>query len=426
MNYGLLGEKLSHSFSPRIHEKLGNKEYGLFSVAGPKLHDFLTKREFRGINVTIPYKQAVIPYLSEISEGAKKIGSVNTIVRADDGRLFGYNTDYMGLSYLARANGISFSAKKVLILGSGGTSLTAEAVARDEGAREVIRVSRNGADNYGNIARHSDAEILINTTPVGMYPNNGERLLDIAPFKALCGVIDVIYNPFYTELLLDAKARGIPHSNGLLMLVAQAKYASDLFFGKDSEADPRHDETIRRIYRELSAELSNVVLIGMPSAGKTSVGRLLSEKLGKTFIDMDAEIVRESGKSIPEIFAACGEAGFRELETEAAKRCGRARGAVIATGGGTVLRAENMRALKQNGTVVYIRRALSELSGKGRPLSKDYETLCRMYEVRRPLYEGYAELCAENRGADGEKAHGGAEACAEEIVRLLRAFSEEA
>ena len=429
--YGLLGEKLGHSFSPQIHAKLGNSDYGLFAVPKEALDAFMTRREFSGINVTIPYKKAVIPYLSEISERARKIGSVNTIVKRGDGSLSGDNTDYAGLLYAAGKAGISFSGKKVLILGSGGTSLTAQAAAQDHGAREVVVVSRNGNVTYNDLSQHADAEIIVNTTPVGMYPNNGEQLISLSAFPHCCGVIDVIYNPFCTALLQEAEARGIPHTNGLPMLVAQAKYASDLFFaGQQPKVSQGSTLTgaadgafgaaalftpeaeIDRITAELYGELSNVVLIGMPSSGKSCIGRLLSERLGKSFIDLDQMIEARFQKRIPEIFAAEGEAGFREKEALCAKEAGKERGAVIAAGGGTVLREENVRALRQNGSMVFIERELSALSTEGRPLSKDAETLRRMYEVRLPIYQRCADISLRNDGTPEE--------CAEEIVRLLR------
>lgn len=471
--YGLLGEKLGHSFSPQIHAKLGNSDYGLFAVPKEALDAFMTRREFSGINVTIPYKKAVIPYLSEISERARKIGSVNTIVKRGDGSLSGDNTDYAGLLYAAGKAGISFSGKKVLILGSGGTSLTAQAAAQDHGAREVVVVSRNGNVTYNDLSQHADAEIIVNTTPVGMYPNNGEQLISLSAFPHCCGVIDVIYNPFCTALLQEAEARGIPHTNGLPMLVAQAKYASDLFFagqqpkvsqgsaltgaadgaavhgmysgggaegpegtgagGKvqsvqrsgerlsaegaactasKEEKAFTPDAEIDRITAELYGELSNVVLIGMPSSGKSSIGRLLSGRFGKRFLDLDQMIEARFQKRIPEIFAAEGEAGFREKEALCAREAGKERGAVIAAGGGTVLREENVRALRQNGSMVFIERELSALSTEGRPLSKDAETLRRMYEVRLPIYQRCADISLRNDGTP--------EDCAEEIERLLQ------
>ena len=395
--YGLLGEKLGHSFSPQIHKKLGNPDYGLFAVPKEELDGFLKKRSFSGINVTIPYKKAVIPYLSEISERAREIGSVNTVVKRGDGSLAGFNTDYAGMLYALRRAGIELKGKKVLILGSGGTSLTAQAAAKNSGAREVIVVSRSGEETYQNLpARHADAEVIINTTPVGMFPENGRKLVSLSEFPNCCGVMDVIYNPFMTAFLQDAEALGIPYTNGLPMLAAQAKYASDLFFGKESFGMKAAEPEIDRITAALYRELSNIILIGMPSSGKSSVGRLLSERLGKPFIDLDAMIEARFQKSIPQIFSEEGEAGFRAKEAVCAEEAGKERGTVIACGGGTVLREENVRALKQNGCMVLLERELSLLSTEGRPLSKDSETLKRMYEERLPVYRRCADVTEDN------------------------------
>lgn len=442
--YGLLGETLLHSFSPEIHRELGNDAYGLFPVKREMLSSFLRAADFSGLNVTIPYKQDVIPYLDGISEKAERIGSVNTIVNRR-GKLYGYNTDYAGLSYAAKRAGISFSGKKVLILGNGGTSLTARAAAQDGGAREIIVAFRHkkeamadswheaspileapshlerdsicAAVSYEQLSSHRDCEIIINATPVGMFPKNGERLIRLSDFPACSGVIDVIYNPFRTALILDAKKRGIPCTNGLPMLVAQAKYASDLFFGTAADEEEAcrgevPDPKIERIAGLLSERLSNLVLIGMPGAGKSSIGRLLSERLQKSFLDLDQKIEEESGKSIPEIFSAEGEEGFRDRESRAAKEAGKLRSTVIAAGGGTVLRTENMEALQQNACLILIDRALSALSTAGRPLSKDPETLRRMKEEREPLYRAFADITVSNDQT--------AEACVEEILEKLK------
>lgn len=391
MKYGLLGEKLSHSFSPQIHKALGNADYALCPVAKEDFDAFMRARDFCGLNVTIPYKQAVIPYLDGISRAAEAIGSVNTIVKSADGRLYGDNTDYAGFAALAKRAGISFAGKKVLVLGSGGTSLTARAVARDAGAKEIVVISRGGADNYENIGRHADAEVIINTTPVGMYPNNGTAAVSLAGFPKLGGVVDVIYNPQETALMRDAERRKIPHASGLYMLVAQAKYAEDIFFGTQGDASE-----IDRIYGALRAEVSNVVLVGMPGSGKSEVGKALAEQLGKRFADTDAYVEEQCGMTIPEIFAAHGEAYFRAAEHRAAEALGKESGMVIATGGGIVLREDNVDALRQNGSIVYIERDLSLLATEGRPLSKDPETLRRMYEARLPLYRKSSSLCVEN------------------------------
>ncbi|MDO4265418.1 MAG: shikimate kinase [Eubacteriales bacterium] len=418
--YGLLGEKLSHSFSPMIHNKLGNGNYGLFAVEKTGLDAFMKERGFSAINVTIPYKQAVMPYLARISDTAREIGSVNTIVKEADGSLSGYNTDFSGMLYAMHAAGISCSGKKVLILGSGGTSLTARAAARRSGAAEIVVISRKGENNYENISSHADAEVIINTTPVGMYPNNGAALISLKNFPRCGGVFDVIYNPFLTPLLKEAKALGIPYQNGLPMLVAQAKYAHDLFFGRVTEeyvpetgsgkecGISERSETasesavIDAITASLYAELSNIVLIGMPSAGKTSVGKALSELLNRPLVDLDTALEETYGQKIPDIFAKEGEAGFRDKESVIAARYGKERGQIIACGGGVVLREENAEVLKQNGFLVFLERDLRCLSTDGRPLSKDYETLCAMYEKRLPLYRKYANCTVPN---DDSTAH---------------------
>ena len=430
MKYGLLGEKLSHSFSPLIHKQLGNQDYGLFSVPKEQLGAFMERRDFSAINVTIPYKKAVIPFLAVISRRAAAIGSVNTVVKLSDGSLYGDNTDYMGLAFLAAETGISFAGKKVLILGSGGTSLTAQAVAKDGGAARITVVSRQGEVTYEDLCRYRDSQIILNTTPVGMYPKNGERLIRLREFPDCEGVLDVIYNPLMTPLLLEARELGIPYGNGLLMLVAQAKFASDLFFmgeeallAKAEEAfslrayGEQDRQEIRRIYRSLFSDMCNLVLTGMPGSGKTSIGRLLAEALGRPFVDLDEEIVKRYGKSIPEIFAEEGEAGFRDKESLVCREVGKQRGIVIACGGGTVLRQENREALWQNGRVYLIERDLQQLGTEGRPLSKDQETLRRMYEERMPLYRAFAAEAVKNDESP--------EACAAELFRRFSAFSEE-
>lgn len=399
MKYGLLGEKLSHSFSPRIHEMLGNKEYSLFALPEEKLDSFLREGDFKGINVTIPYKQKVIPYLSSISDRARRIGAVNTVVRREDGSLSGFNTDYAGLKFMLTENGIDPAGKKVLILGSGGTSLTALAVVSDMGARQVVRVSRHGEDNYENLDRHHDSEIILNTTPVGMYPGNGRALIDLSDFPRAEAVADVIYNPFYTRLLLDARDRGLKHANGLIMLVAQAKAASDIFFGgEEGEFTDSDRALIRDIHGRLYRELCNISLIGMPSSGKSSVGEALAKALGKEFTDLDEEIEKRVGKSIPEIFESEGEQGFRDIESSAAEEIGAERGKVIATGGGAVLRRENYYALKQNSIMILLKRDIEKLSLDGRPLSKSREALREMYDERNPVYEARADITVFNNG----------------------------
>ena len=392
MKCGLLGRKLGHSYSPQIHGLLGDYSYELFEKEPEQLPFFLKDDDFTGINVTIPYKKDVIPYLDELSPAARKIGSVNTIVRRADGSLFGHNSDYFGFVSLVKHSGIAVEGKKVLVLGSGGTSNMVVTALRDLGAAPVV-ISRSGENNYGNLHLHSDASVIVNATPVGMYPNTGVSPIDLRRFPALTGVLDVIYNPAKTQLLLDAEKLGIPHENGLWMLVAQAKEAAEYFTGKKLP-----DSCIEKIHGILSRQMKNVVLIGMPGCGKSTIGNLLARKLGRKFVDADEEIIQLAGKSIPEIFAQNGEEIFREWETMALEHLGRQSGFVIATGGGCVTRQGNYPALHQNGSIVWLERDLSLLPTDGRPLSQS-NRLEEMYAVRKPLYEAFADVRVANTGS---------------------------
>lgn len=383
--YGLLGEKLGHSFSPQIHAMLGDYEYKLFEVAPQDLGAFLEQRDFEGLNVTIPYKKAVMPYLAEISENAQKIGSVNTITVLSDGSLRGENTDYDGFLYLVRRSGIAVAGKKALVLGSGGASLPVIKVLRDLGARAVINISRSGENNYQNIDRHFDADLIVNTTPVGMYPDNLVSPLPLDGFHRLSGVLDIVYNPQKTKLVLDAEARGIPAFSGLTMLVAQAKRAAELFLDKKID-DARTDS----IYEILSKQMKNMVLIGMPGCGKSTVGKALAKRTGRVFVDADAEIVKAAGRSIPEIFAEDGEPGFRSLETKVLEQICKQSGTVIATGGGAVTVPENYNILRQNSTVIFLNRDLAVLPTEGRPLSQQ-NPLSELLECRLPLYRQFCD-----------------------------------
>lgn len=396
IEYGLLGAKLGHSYSKPIHNLLADYSYELYAVTPEELKGLMISREFRGLNVTIPYKKDVLPYLDEISDEVREVGSANTLVMGKDGKLRGYNTDLPGFLSMADRAGIVLTGKKVVILGSGGTSLTAQAAARRRNAREMIVVSRSGEVNYERLYRdHTDAEVIINTTPVGMYPGNGESPIDLAAFPACCGVLDVIYNPFHTALLQQAEERGIPSENGLWMLVAQAKYAAEYFTGTSIP-----EEKIAEVYGRMRAEMSNLILTGMPGSGKSTVGKAIAEEMGRTFVDMDEIIVRLAGKSIPEIFSEDGEEAFRKLETEAARECGREKSLVIATGGGAVTRGETMRALQQNGEILFLERPLESLPTNGRPLSQGgLDALRAMYEMRLPLYRKYAARCIDNSGS---------------------------
>lgn len=383
--YGLLGETLGHSFSPQIHACLGDYEYKLFEVAPGDLGDFLRSGSFEGLNVTIPYKKAVMPYLAEISENAKAIGSVNTITVLPNGTLRGDNTDYDGFLYLVRRSGIAVNGKKALVLGTGGASLPVKKVLSDLGAREIISISRTGENNYQNLEKHFDADLIVNTTPVGMYPNNLQAPLSLDGFSHLSGVLDIVYNPQKTQLILDAEQRGIPAFSGLTMLVAQAKRAAELFLNTNID-DCKNDE----IYETLSRQMKNIVLVGMPGCGKSTVGKALAKRLSRPFFDADQEIVKRAGKSIPEIFQTEGEAGFRKIETEVLFDLCRQSGAVIATGGGAVTVPKNHGILRQNSLVVFINRDIAVLPTNGRPLSEQND-LHEMFRQRLPLYRAVCD-----------------------------------
>lgn len=393
MRYGLIGEKLSHSYSKTVHALLGDDSYELVSLRPEELAGFLRSRAFEGLNVTIPYKKAVIPFCAELSETARKTGSVNTIAVDAAGRLIGHNTDYAGFLYMAARAGIGFKGKNVLVLGSGGTGVTAVQAASDRGAARVTTVSRNGPVHYGNVHRLSDTEIVVNATPVGMYPEPAAQPLPLAGFPNLEAVIDVIYNPLRTRLLLEAEALGLHRSNGLPMLVAQAKYARDIF-----TAAPSPDEVIEQAVRRITADTANIILIGMPGSGKSAVGREIARLSGREFIDTDALIEAEYGSPPAEIINKSGEAYFREREAEAVAQAGKEKSRVIATGGGAVLRQENMTALRQNGFIIYLARAAERLARRGRPLSAGPGSLETLLAERLPLYERYAGARVDNIG----------------------------
>lgn len=389
---GLLGEKLGHSYSPQIHSMLADYEYKLFEKSPKELEDFLKSGEFDGLNVTIPYKKSVMPYCAELSPTAAQIGSVNTIVRRSDGSLYGDNTDAFGFENLIVHNGIEVKGKKALVLGTGGASVTAQAVLKNLGASEVVVISRKGEDNYENIAKHADAEIIANTTPVGMYPNNGKAAVDLTQFPKLSGVLDVVYNPARTALLLQAEKLCIPCAGGLYMLVSQAKRSCELFTGKSIP-----DSEIDRIERVLSHQMQNIVVIGMPGSGKTAVSTMLAERLGRKIFDTDTIVSEKADMTIPEIFAAQGEAGFRKLETEATAEVGKLSGNIISTGGGVVTVADNYELLHQNGVIVWIERDTNKLARDGRPISLSSD-LNELYAARLPLYERFADIKADNNG----------------------------
>lgn len=389
MKYGLVGAQLGHSYSPFIHSLLGSVPYGLVSLSPDQLGPFLKAGDFEGLNVTIPYKKAVIPYLDHIAPEAEAVGAVNTIVRRQDG-LWGYNTDYSGFLYAAGRAGITFAGKKALVLGTGGASAAVQKASAGAGAAEVLVVSRTGELNYSNVYDETDVEIVVNATPVGMYPDNGGRLIDLSRFPRCSGVIDLIYNPLMTPLLSDARKRGIPFSNGLSMLVAQAKYASDLFRGIQ-----RPDSIIEDILEKTEEKVSNIVLVGMPGCGKSTMGKKMAAELGKKFVDTDILVEQKAGKSIPDIFREDGEAAFRTLEAEVIAAVCKEGGQVVATGGGSVLSLENVDNMRQNGKVVFIKRDLDKLAVEGRPLSQGAD-LKEMYDKRLPFYMAAADTIVEN------------------------------
>lgn len=397
MQCGLLGRKLGHSYSPQIHAYLGDYSYTLFEKEPEEIEYFIRNGDFTGINVTMPYKKAVIPFLDELSPAAQKMGSVNTIVRRKDGTLFGHNTDYYGFISLVHHSGISVAGKKTLVLGSGGTSNTAVKALEDLGAVVTV-ISRSAKNNYSNLFAHQDARIIVNTTPVGMYPNTGLAALDIRQFPQLEGVLDVIYNPARTQILLDAQSLGLPNASGLWMLVAQAKEAAEYFTGTAIE-----DAIIGTIYKKLSAQMKNIVLIGMPGCGKTTIGKLLAQKTGRALVDADEEIIRLAGKSIPEIFAQDGEEVFRSYETKVLENLGKSSGLILATGGGCVTRERNYPLLHQNGEIFWLLRSLELLPTDGRPLSQA-NSREKLYATREKLYRRFADAALDNESAPEETA----------------------
>lgn len=392
MKCGLLGEKLGHSYSPQIHGELADYDYRLYEKAPEELEDFLLRGDWDGLNVTIPYKKAVLPYC-ELSPRAKRIGAVNTLVRRPDGTIYGDNTDAYGFEKLIERAGVAVEGRKCLVFGSGGASVMAVAVLEEMGAGSVTVISRSGADNYDNLERHADAQVLVNTTPLGMFPKTGAAPASLARFPNCEAVLDVVYNPARTALLLEAEARGIPCAGGLRMLVAQAKRAAELFTGREIA-----DGEIDRIEKKLRAQMQNIVLIGMPGCGKSTLARALGEALGRPVAEADALISEQAGVTIPEIFAAEGEAGFRARETEVLRELGKQSGLILSTGGGCVTREENYPLLHQNGTIFWLRRELDRLPKEGRPLSLQND-LGEMFRKRRPLYERFADFEIDNNGS---------------------------
>ncbi len=399
--YGLIGGKLGHSYSKIIHEQIADYTYELMPLpTEAEARAFMEKRTFAAINVTIPYKQLVIPYCDVVDPKAQAIGAVNTIVNRD-GKLYGYNTDYAGFAYLAKTHGVDFAGKTVLVLGTGGTHSTVTAVCRDGGAKEILTASRTGKDGallYSEAMHRRDVQIVVNTTPCGMYPNVGQCLIDPKAFPRLEAVLDVIYNPFRTELLLRAEDCGVTAAGGFEMLVAQAVFAAEHFTGKtlDSAA------IIPDVSRRLRHELANVSIIGMPGCGKSTVGAALAKRLGKKFVDLDAEIERRTGYTIPDIFAQEGEAAFRRYEADVLADIAKGNSQVIACGGGVIKNPANSRALRQNGPVLWVRRPLERLATGGRPLSKGGAALKQLEAERTPLYSAASTAVLENNGTLAE------------------------
>lgn len=446
--YGLIGKTLVHSYSKEIHEALGRYQYQLFSLSEDEMPDFIKARDFRGLNVTIPYKQDVIPLCDEVTELARGIGAVNTLfwkdaaggfgnaggsgqpepeqaedygagvgasggIHPEDKILVGHNTDYEGFLYAASRAGIDFKNKSVLILGTGGTSLMARRAAADQNAAKIYIASRHpetGAPDgaasgsragsctittvsYDQLPEIADSiDVIVNTTPVGTFPNNLQQVIHLKDFPGCKSVIDVIYNPFKTALLLEAEKLGLNCTNGLPMLVAQATAAAGYFLGTPGAFQKENE----RIIKAMEQQMGNIVLIGMPGTGKSTIGKLLAELTGETLQDMDAEIEKEAGMTIPEIFEKEGESGFRDRESEVCRKLGKERNQIIATGGGAILRPENVDALRQNGTLVHITRSIEKLPTHGRPLSRNMEALKRMEKERMPLYTAAADLTFRN------------------------------
>ena len=386
MNYGCIGEKLKHSFSKEIHNLIADYDYEIVEIAKEDLDSFAIKKDFKAINVTIPYKEKIMPHLYWIDEHAKLIGSVNTVVNKD-GKLYGYNTDFYGMTKLIEKLKLSLENKKVAILGSGGTSKTAQAVSKSLNAKQVLVVSRNSSDttiNYQTfVSEHKDTQIIINTTPIGMYPNVEDSPIDLSIFSKLEGVIDAIYNPLRTVLVSQALSLGIPAEGGLYMLVAQAVKASEIFV--DTKLD---DSILDKTYNSVINQKENVVLTGMPASGKSTVGRIIAKLLGKQFVDTDEEI-EKLGKPIPEIIKHDGENTFRQIETDVVKKVSKNTGLVISTGGGAILKEENVFALKQNGRLYFIDRPLELLiPTDDRPLSSNKTDMEKLYNKRYSIYDG--------------------------------------
>lgn len=410
MRYYLIGNPLCHSVSPRLHALFGNPDYGLMELAEKDLPGFLKERNFDGLNVTIPFKRAVLPFLDEVSKRAEEIGAVNTVKKRADGSLFGDNTDCAGVEYLAARRGVALYGQKILILGTGGTAHTIRYEAMRQGAREIVMVSRSGPCDYENVYLHQDADVIFNATPVGMYPDCFSCPIDVSRFPVLTGVLDAVYNPLETQLVKNARALHIRAGNGLPMLVAQARLAEEIFMGmRISEADTT------RALNAIRREMTSVVLIGMPGSGKTTLGRLCAKALAREMLDTDEMIVKKTGMEIPEIFERYGERRFRELEEEAVAEAMLRGGRVVAVGGGAVMSEKNRAALRMNGRIYLIDRPLDKLDRAGRPLSKSTQVLEKMRERRAPIYRELADKTIDNTAP--------ADAAARAITEDFNAYS---
>ena len=393
MRFGLLGEKLGHSYSPELHAFFGDYDYELFEVAPGDLEDFLRERDFQGLNVTIPYKTTVHDICEHLTEAAEAIGSVNTVVKQPDGTLLGDNTDAAGFEGMVWKSRVRVLGRKCLVLGSGGASLAVRYVLNKLGAGQVVVISRSGEDNYDNLDKHKDASVIVNTTPVGMYPKTGAAPVNLRDFPQCEGVLDIIYNPARTALIQQAEALGIPCLGGLYMLVEQARCASQVFTGK-----PLPAIRSKEAYSVMSRRKDNRILIGMPGSGKSTVGRILAERLGRSFVDCDTELEKRLGMTAGDYILKAGEEDFRAQETAILAQLGKESGLVIATGGGCVTRPENYPLLHQNGTIIFLERELSKLPKKGRPLSLR-GNLQDMYAIRLPMYRRFADLIVPNDGS---------------------------